>query len=166
MDSQRMPLDRRWLTLCLLLSLGLIGLDQLTKLWVEARFSFAERLPVTSFFDLTLLYNKGAAFSMLASQPGWQRWAFTFIGISAALFILVLLIKNSRQHLFCLALSMIMGGALGNVIDRIAHGHVIDFLLFYYRSWHWPAFNVADSAITVGAALLIIDELVRVRRSK
>jgi signal peptidase II len=121
---------------------------------------------VTGFFNLVLTYNKGAAFSFLASASGWQHSFLTAIGIGASLVIVFLLARHGAQKLFSLALALILGGAIGNVIDRIAYGHVIDFLDFHWRGWHWPAFNVADSAIVCGAALLIVDELLRLRRSK
>lgn len=138
--------------------------DQITKIIITRLFVFGESLPVTSFFNLTLVYNKGAAFNFLAAQSGWQRYFFTILGIAAALFITYLLKRNAGQRLFCWALALVLGGAIGNVIDRIAYGHVIDFLDFYVSSWHWPAFNVADSAICVGAVLFVIDELRRVNR--
>ncbi len=121
---------------------------------------------IGGFFDLTLVFNRGAAFSMLASAGGWQRWFFVAIGSAATVFIVIMLWRHGSQKLFSLALCLILGGAIGNVIDRVYRGEVVDFLLFYWRSWHFPAFNVADSAITIGAALLIIDELLRVRRSR
>ena len=146
---------------------AVIVLDQLTKVAIVKLFAYGERKEIVhGFFDLTLLFNKGAAFSFLSSASGWQRWFFTGIGIAAALFIVVLLAKHSSQKLFSAALALIAGGALGNVIDRLIHGHVVDFLLFHYRDWSFPAFNVADSAITVGAVLLILDELSRVRRAR
>jgi len=146
---------------------AVIVLDQLTKVAIVKLFAYGERKEIVhGFFDLTLLFNKGAAFSFLSSASGWQRWFFTGIGIVAALFIVVLLAKHSSQKLFSAALALIAGGALGNVIDRLIHGHVVDFLLFHYRDWSFPAFNVADSAITVGAVLLILDELSRVRRAR
>ncbi len=151
----------------LLLSLLVILLDQLTKALIVRSFAFAERKAIISgFFDLTLLYNKGAAFSFLASADGWQRWFFITLGLAAAIFMIYLLIRHSGQRLFSLALALILGGAIGNVIDRIFRGQVVDFLLVYYQKYFWPAFNVADSAICVGAALLILDELRRVRKSK
>lgn len=140
--------------------------DQISKLVIENRFGYGDRMNLLPFFDLTLLYNKGAAFSFLSSAAGWQRWFFTGIGIVAVLFIVYLLARHSSQKLFALALALIAGGALGNVIDRLIHGHVIDFLLFYWHNWFFPAFNVADSAITVGALFLILDELLRVRKAK
>ncbi len=138
-------------------------LDQLTKITITKLFSYGESLPVTSFFNLVLVYNKGAAFSFLASESGWQRHLFTAIGIIAALYIIYLIKNHSGQRLFCWALALILGGALGNVIDRIAYGHVIDFLDFYYASSHFPAFNLADSAICLGVGLFILDELRRVK---
>lgn len=141
-----------------------ILLDQLTKITITRLFTHGESLPVTSFFNLVLAYNRGAAFSFLADSSGWQRPFFTGIGIVAALFIVYLLKRNAGQRLFCSALALILGGAIGNVIDRIVYGHVIDFLDFYVGGWHWPAFNVADSAICVGAVLFVIDELKRVNK--
>lgn len=141
-----------------------ILLDQLTKITVSKLLAYGDSHAVTSFFNIVLAHNKGAAFSFLASEPGWQRYFFTGLGIAAALFMIYLLKKNAGQRLFCWALSLILGGALGNVIDRILYGYVIDFLDVHVGSWHWPAFNVADSAICVGAALFVIDELRRVNR--
>lgn len=138
--------------------------DQVTKITVNRVFAYGDSHPITSFFNLVLAYNKGAAFSFLAASSGWQRYFFTVLGIAAALFIVYLLKKNPGQRLFCWALALILGGAIGNVIDRIAYGHVIDFLDFHIGGWHWPAFNVADSAICVGAALFVLDELRRVNR--
>jgi signal peptidase II len=151
-----------WLALAVLI----VAVDQLTKLAIERLFDYGDVRPVTGFFNLVLTYNKGAAFSFLAGASGWQKQFLTGIGIVASLAIVYLLARHGTQKLFSLALALILGGAVGNVIDRIAHGHVIDFLDFHWRGWHWPAFNVADSAIVCGAALLIIDELRRVRRSK
>jgi signal peptidase II len=122
---------------------------------------------VTSFFNIVRAHNTGAAFSFLAAASGWQRWLFTGIGVAATLFILYLLRTHPGQKLFCFALACILGGAIGNVIDRLLHGYVVDFLQFHWQNrWYFPAFNVADSAITVGAAGLILDELLRVRRGK
>lgn len=139
-------------------------LDQLTKITITRLFSYGESQPVTAFFNLVLVYNKGAAFSFLSQESGWQRHLFTAIGIGAALFIIFLLKRHAGQRMFCLALALILGGAIGNVIDRIAYGHVIDFIDIYVRNWHWPAFNIADSAICIGAVLFIIDELRRVNK--
>jgi signal peptidase II len=148
------------------LAAAIVAVDQLTKVTIERLFDFGDVRPVTGFFNLVLTYNKGAAFSFLAGASGWQKEFLTAIGIAASLVIVYLLARHGSQKLFSLALALILGGAIGNVIDRVAHGHVIDFLDFHWRGWHWPAFNVADSAIVCGAALLIIDELLRVRRSK
>lgn len=139
-------------------------LDQITKIIVTKLFTYGESLPVTSFFNMVLVYNKGAAFSFLANQGGWQRYFFSVLGIGAALFIVYLLTKHRGQRLFCWALALILGGAIGNVIDRLLYGHVIDFLDFHVGGWHWPAFNVADSAICIGAVLFVIDELRRVNK--
>lgn len=139
-----------------------ILLDQITKITIAKMFTYGESRPLTSFFNLVLVHNKGAAFSFLADQSGWQRYFFTAVGIAAAIFIVYLLKRHAGERLFCWALALILGGALGNVIDRALYGHVIDFLDFHIGQWHWPAFNVADSAIFVGAALFIFDELRRV----
>ena len=149
----------RWLILSLLLVLA----DQLTKYGFNANLRPGERITVLPFFDWTLLFNPGAAFSFLANADGWQRWFFTALALGAAGFILWMMHQHRAQHRFMLALAMILGGALGNVIDRIVHGHVIDFLLFYWHDWYYPAFNLADIAITLGAILLILDELLRLR---
>lgn len=140
-----------------------ILLDQLSKITITKLFTYGESMPVTSFFNLVLAYNSGAAFSFLAKESGWQRHLFTGIGICAALYIIYLIKNNSGQRLFCWALALILGGALGNVIDRLVYGHVIDFLDFYYLHTHFAAFNLADSAICLGAGLFILDELRRVR---
>jgi signal peptidase II len=148
------------------LAAAIVAVDQSTKTFIERLFDYGDVHPVTGFFNLVLTYNKGAAFSFLAGASGWQKQFLTVVGIVASLFIVYLLARHGTQRLFSLALSLILGGAIGNVIDRLAHGHVIDFLDFHYAGWHWPAFNVADSAIVCGAALLIADELLRVRRSR
>jgi signal peptidase II len=142
-----------------------ILLDQLSKITITKLFRYGEEMYLTSYFNLVLAYNKGAAFSFLSTESGWQRYFFTGIGIVAAAYIVWLLRKHSGQRLFCWALALILGGALGNVIDRLMYGHVIDFLDFHWRGFgHFPAFNVADSAITVGAALFVLDELRRVNK--
>ncbi|MCE2969148.1 MAG: signal peptidase II [Burkholderiales bacterium] len=151
-----------WLALAIVVILA----DQATKIVIERLFNYGDVRPVTSFFNLVLVYNKGAAFSFLAGASGWQDEFLTVVGIGASVFIVYLLARHGHQKLFSLALALILGGALGNVIDRVAYGHVIDFLDFHWRGWHWPAFNLADSAIVTGAALLILDELLRVRRAK
>ena len=151
-----------WLGVALVIFL----LDQLTKIAIVGAFQLGESLPITSFFNLVRVHNAGAAFSFLADAGGWQRWFFTGLGIVAALVMVYLLRMHAGQTLFCLALSLLLGGAVGNVVDRVLYSHVIDFLDFYYGTWHFPAFNVADSAISVGAALLILDEILRVRRGR
>ena len=144
----------------------IVLVDQITKNLVERTFDYGDVKAITGFFNLVLTYNRGAAFSFLASASGWQAHFLTVVGIAASLFILYLLGRHGNQRLFSLALALILGGAIGNVIDRIAYGHVIDFLDFHAGGWHWPAFNVADSAIVGGAMLLVLDELLRVRRAK
>jgi signal peptidase II len=151
-----------WLGIALIVIL----VDQLTKIAIARIFGYGQGREITSFFNLVLVYNRGAAFSFLAAAGGWQRWAFTALGVVAALVIGYLLKRHASQRMFCTALSLILGGALGNVLDRLMYGHVVDFLDFHVGGWHWPAFNVADSAITVGAVLLVIDELRRVRRGR
>jgi signal peptidase II len=148
----------------LVLAAIVIAFDQATKITIERLFDFGDSTPITSFFNLVLTYNKGAAFSFLSAASGWQGTLFMVVGIAASAFIVWLLTRHGKQKLFSTALALILGGALGNVIDRLAYGHVIDFLDFHWGGWHWPAFNVADSAIVCGAALLILDELRRMRR--
>lgn len=145
---------------------AIVALDQASKLYINSHLQYGERLHVLPVFDITLLYNPGAAFSFLAGDGGWQRWLFTLIALAAAGLIIHLLRRNPSQTLFCASITAILGGAVGNVIDRLQHGHVIDFFLFYWHNWFFPAFNVADVAITCGAALLILDELLRMRRER
>ena len=139
-------------------------LDQLSKITIIKTLQYKQSMPITSFFNLVHVHNEGAAFSFLANQSGWQRYFFTAIGVVAAVFIIYLLSRHAGQKLFCWALALILGGAIGNVIDRVMYGYVIDFLDFYWRNYNFPAFNVADSAISVGAAMFILDELRRVNR--
>jgi len=139
--------------------------DQLSKITITKTFQLGEEKVITSFFNLVLAYNKGAAFSFLQNSGGWQRYFFTAIALGAAAWIIVLLKKHGSQRMFSWALSLILGGAIGNVIDRILYGHVVDFLDFHWNGLgHFPAFNIADSAICIGAALFILDELRRVNR--
>ena len=145
------------------LALVVILLDQLTKLAIVRTFAYAQPHWVTSFFNLVLVFNQGAAFSFLAAAGGWQRWLLTGLAVIAVAVISYLLKRHGNQGVFCTALSLILGGAIGNLIDRVAYGHVIDFLDFHLHQLHWPVFNLADSAITLGAILLVIDELHRVR---
>ena len=151
-----------WLALALVLVLA----DQFTKILVLGSFQLGEGIPVTGFFNLVRVHNAGAAFSFLAGASGWQRWFFTALGLVAAVVIVWMLKGHSGQRLFCFALACILGGAVGNVIDRVLYGYVVDFLDFHWAGMHFPAFNVADSAISVGAACLILDELLRVRRAR
>lgn len=146
---------KRWLGI----SLALIVVDQMTKLWIVAKFQYGDSLPLMPFFNLVHARNSGAAFSFLAGQGGWQRFFFIGIALAASFLIVHLLRKHTHERRFCFALSLILGGALGNLIDRVRFGYVIDFLDFYYAGYHFPAFNVADSAITAGAAFLIWDSL-------
>jgi signal peptidase II len=141
------------------IALGVIVLDQITKLWVVRDFFYGESLAITSFFNLVLAQNTGAAFSMLAGEGGWQRVFFIAIAVVASGVIAYLLRKHRQEPLFCLALSGILGGALGNLIDRVRLSYVVDFLDFHAFGYHWPAFNVADMAITGGAILIVWDSL-------
>ncbi len=149
---------RDW-RLWLLYSTAVIALDLLTKQWVVQAFSYGDSLPLTSFFNLVRAHNSGAAFSFLAGAGGWQRLFFIAVASVASTVIIYLLRKHHRETLFSLALSLVLGGALGNLIDRIRWGYVVDFLDFFYGTYHWPAFNVADMAITGGVMLLILDSL-------
>ena len=150
----------------LMIATAIVICDQLTKFWIGKQLQMGQSISLTSFLNLVLAYNKGAAFSFLASASGWQRYFFTGISIVAILFILYFLRRNAGQKLFCWSFSLILGGAAGNLIDRLIYGHVIDFIDFHIGTWHWPAFNVADSAITIGAILFVLDELRRVNRSR
>jgi signal peptidase II len=149
-----------WLAIAFLI----IVLDQLTKTLILGHYQLGDSTRITSFFNLVRVHNTGAAFSFLAGASGWQRWFFVGLGAVASIFIIYMLRTQGHQKMFAWALSLILGGALGNVIDRLMHGYVVDFFDFHWAGWHFPAFNIADSAITVGAALLIFDELRRVRR--
>lgn len=143
----------RWLGL----SAAIVLADQLTKWLILARFRLGERLPVIDgLFDLVLAFNPGAAFSFLGDAPGWQRYLFVGLALSVSV-MLVLFLRRAGSTQLHLGVALILGGAIGNVIDRIRIGEVVDFLLVYHRGWSWPAFNVADSAITIGAGLLILD---------
>lgn len=141
-------------------------LDQFTKVLIMGYYQLGDQVAVTSFFNVVRVHNTGAAFSMLAGAGGWQRWLFTGLGLGAAALIVWMLRRHSGQKLFAFALASLLGGAVGNVIDRLLYGYVVDFLDFYWRGWHFPAFNLADSAITLGAACLILDEILRVRRGR
>jgi signal peptidase II len=147
-------------------SVALLLADQITKLWIIGSYRLGESHTITSFFNLVRVHNSGAAFSFLADASGWQRWFFTVLGIGAAILIIWMLKNHPGQRLFCFALACILGGAVGNVIDRVLYGYVVDFLDFHWMGMHFPAFNVADSAISLGAAGLILDELLRVKRAR
>ena len=151
-----------WLAIALLIIL----LDQFTKTLIIGNFQLGESRTVTSFFNVVRVHNAGAAFSFLAGASGWQRWFFVGLGTVATGFIVWMLRNHGGQRMFSWALSLILGGAIGNVIDRLLHGHVIDFIQLHAAGWYFPSFNIADSAITVGAVLLILDELMRVRRTR
>jgi signal peptidase II len=146
----------RWLGL----SVGVLVADQLSKALIVATIREGDGWPVTGFMSLVLTYNTGAAFSFLAGASGWQRWLFALIAVVAAV-VVVTLLRRGGNAMYSAGLAMILGGAVGNLYDRLALGKVVDFLLFHYAGWAYPAFNVADSAITVGAALLIFDSLRR-----
>ena len=150
-----------WLGLAVVVLLA----DQLTKILILGHYQLGDSTMVTSFFNVVRVHNAGAAFSFLSDASGWQRWLFIGIGAVAMVLIVWMLRSNPTQRLFSAALTLILGGAMGNVLDRLLYGYVVDFIDVHWAGWHFPAFNVADSAISVGAAALILDELLRVRRS-
>jgi signal peptidase II len=142
----------------LVISAVVVALDLLTKHWIQVNIAYGEHVPVTSFFDLVLYHNEGAAFSFLAGAGGWQRLLFSLIAIIASAVIVYLLRKHPERKLFALGLSLVLGGALGNLYDRVTLGYVVDFIFLHYQqAYYWPAFNVADSAISCGVVLLLID---------
>lgn len=149
------PMMRRWLGL----AFAVIVIDHLTKWSISSTLDFQQAVPVLPFFSLVRVHNTGAAFSFLADAGGWQRWFFIAVGVIATVIIVRLLKRHGDEPRLAFPLALVLGGALGNVIDRVVLGHVVDFLYFHYHGFAWPAFNVADSAITVGAALLIWDSL-------
>ena len=151
-----------WLGLALIILIA----DQFTKVLILGYYRLGDATYITSFFNIVRVHNAGAAFSFLANAGGWQRWLFTGVGIAAAIFIIWMLMSHPGQKLFSFALAGILGGAIGNVIDRTLYGYVVDFLDFHYAGWHFPAFNIADSAITIGAVCLVLDEVLRVRKSR
>ncbi|MGA7800938.1 MAG: signal peptidase II [Gammaproteobacteria bacterium] len=162
-DSALRDSGLRWLWLSVLV----LGLDQLTKLLANSLLAWDQPLHLLPSLNFTLVYNTGAAFSFLSTASGWQRWFFIALGLVAVVVMVVWLSRLSvRDRLGGMAVALILGGALGNVVDRVWHGRVIDFIDVYYRHWHWPAFNVADSAITVGVALLIVDGVLGARRTQ
>lgn len=154
-----------WIT-WLGLALAILIADQFTKVLILGYYRLGDSTYIASFFNIVRAHNTGAAFSFLAGASGWQRWFFTALGIAAAVFITWMLRSHPGQKLFSFSLACILGGAIGNVVDRLLHGYVVDFIQVHWRGWYFPAFNVADSAITIGAAFLILDELRRVRRAK
>jgi signal peptidase II len=142
------------------LSLAVIGLDQLSKRLIDQSMQLYQTVELLPFFQLTYLRNQGAAFSFLSQAGGWQRWFFIALAVVASLAICYWLNRLGRHQRFeAAAWALVLGGALGNLIDRTLYGYVIDFLDVFYRDWHWPAFNVADSAITVGVAMLLVDSV-------
>lgn len=152
-----------WLALALVIIIA----DQFTKVLILGYYNLGDSTHVTPFLNIVRAHNTGAAFSFLAGASGWQRWFFTLIGVAATVFIVWLLRSHSGQKLFAFSLACILGGAVGNVVDRLLHGYVVDFIQVHWSDrWYFPAFNVADSAITIGAIGLILDELLRVRRSR
>ncbi len=167
--SSAQPSLAVWLGLAALV----IVLDQLTKVLIIGSFQLGDSQRITSFFNLVRVHNSGAAFSFLAGASGWQRWFFVVLGLAASAFIVWMMRSHPGQKLFCFAVAMIMGGALGNVLDRLVHGYVVDFLQFHFdflsplfSGGFFPSFNLADSAITLGAGCLILDEILRVKRGR
>ena len=150
----------KWLAL----AAGVVVLDQASKAWIVSVFTLNESLTVTPYFNLVWVYNVGAAFSFLAGASGWQRWFFVALALGVSLWLLLMIREHARERLLPLALALVLGGALGNVIDRLVHGAVVDFLHFHYLSHYFPAFNVADSAISVGVALMLWQQLEYARR--
>ncbi|MEY3016642.1 MAG: signal peptidase II [Burkholderiaceae bacterium] len=141
-----------------------LGLDQLSKLAVVNTMTLGQSIALTDFLNLVYVLNTGAAFSFLADANGWQKWFFTGLALLVVLLLGWMIARAPKQKAFATGASLIIGGAIGNVIDRLTIGAVVDFIDLHWRSWHWPAFNVADSAICLGAFLLIVDELRRVKR--
>lgn len=143
-----------WLTLLVLI------LDQTSKLWIDASLRLYESIKVIPFFNLTYVHNTGAAFSLLSEAGGWQRWFFAVLAIIISVVLTVWLARLEKNETWlAVALSLVLGGALGNLIDRLLYGYVIDFLDVYYKQWHWPAFNIADSAISIGVVMLLLDSI-------
>ena len=152
----------KWLGIALLI----LVLDQISKVAILLYYQLGESTYLTEWLNLVRVHNRGAAFSFLAGAGGWQRWFFVGIGAAATVFMIYLMRSHAGQKLFCLALACIMGGAVGNVLDRLVHGYVVDMVDFHIGNWHFPAFNLADSAISLGVILLLLDELLRVRRAR
>ena len=150
----------RWAVIAALL----VGLDQLSKLVIVNTYALGEFSTLTSWFNIVRVHNSGAAFSFLADAGGWQRWFFIGLGVIAVAYLGYLIIQHARQTWFALAATLIIAGAIGNTIDRLSYGYVVDFIDWHVSGWHWPAFNLADSFISVGAVLFILDEIRRVKR--
>lgn len=161
-SSRSSPSLFLWLGLALVVVL----LDQFSKTLILSNFNFGDSRTVTSFFNVVRVHNTGAAFSFLAGASGWQRWFFVGLGAAASIFIVWMLRRHGDQRLFCFAITMILGGAVGNVVDRLMHGYVVDFIQLHHAGWAFPSFNLADSAITLGAICLVLDELRRVKRGR
>ena len=157
-----MPSAGRWYALAGLVIL----LDQLSKWVVLKNIGFGETIYVAPFWNWVLAFNPGAAFSFLADQPGWQRWLFSALALAVSGWLAIMLRQHPQQKLLSLALALVMGGALGNVIDRIRFGAVVDFIQWHAAGYFWPAFNVADSAITIGAVLLVIEQLTATKKKE
>ena len=153
---------RPWLSLAALVLLA----DQATKWLVLQTMPLGEVIPITGFFNLVHVRNPGAAFSFLADAGGWQRWLFAAFAIGVSALLIFMMRRAPEQRLFCFAAALVIGGAIGNLIDRLVFGEVIDFLDFHWQGWHWPAFNIADSGITLGAFLIIADEFLRMRKPR
>jgi signal peptidase II len=144
----------KWLWLSLLA----VVLDQGSKLAIVGSMKLYQSIPVMSYFNLTYVHNAGAAFSFLSEAGGWQRWFFAGLALVISIVIAVWLTRlKQHETLLAVALSLVLGGAIGNLIDRLAYGYVVDFLDVYYQTWHWPAFNIADSAITLGVILMLAE---------
>lgn len=152
----------RWLVIAAIL----VAIDQLTKYVVVQNIATGSSIPVLPFFSLILTHNTGAAFSFLAGASGWQRWFFAVIAVAASALIVWMLRRHHKETFLCVGLTLILSGAIGNLIDRVMIGAVVDFILLYWRSYSWPAFNVADSCISIGAAMLIWDSLRQSRKAR
>jgi signal peptidase II len=155
MPERSAPAWWRWLVL----SGGVVALDLATKAWMSSSFRPGEVQAVLPFFNLVLVHNSGAAFSFLAGESGWQRWLFTVVALAISAFIVAMLRRGAQDRLLALGLALILGGALGNLYDRVSLGHVVDFIQLHALGWYFPAFNVADSSITIGVGFLVWDSL-------
>lgn len=144
---------RKWLSI----SAVIVAFDLYTKHLIQNAFVYGEQLTITSFFDLVRYHNQGAAFGFLNDAGGWQKWFFTIVSVIAVIVMTYLIKKHHTEKLFCTGLALVLGGAIGNLYDRITLGYVVDFLNFHYQTYYWPAFNVADSAICVGVGFLLLD---------